>query len=370
MTLTPTDARPSRRSDRWRHVRGWAAVLFSLAIVAGLLFAAYLGANTALAGLTQRFDAAPDYTGSGTGRVTIVVEEGDTAADIATRLEEADVVASTTAFVETAAANPESTSIQPGTYRLQRQVSAAEALAVLLDPASRVVTRVTVPEGLRVSDVVSAVTAGTRISADSLEAALDRPDQLGLPSYARDRVEGFLFPATYELEPGTTARALLVTMVDRFEQAAREVNLVSGAAELGVSPYEAVTIASLVEGEAQRSEDYGKVARVIYNRLEDGVALQLDSTVNYATGKGAVRPTEQDRAVDSPYNTYLQPGLPPGPISSPGEAALRAAIDPTPGDWRYFVTVNLNTGETKFAVSYADHLANVEELNRWQLRNE
>lgn len=370
MTLPPTDTRPSRRSDRWRHVRGWVAVLVSLAIIGGLLFAAYVGANTALAGLTQRFDPAADYTGSGTGRVTVVVEEGDTAADIGARLEAADVVASTAAFVETAAENPESTSIQPGTYRLQRQMNAAEALALLLDRTSRVLARVTVPEGLRMSEVVSALAAGTRVSADSLEAALERPDQLGLPSYARDRVEGFLFPATYELEPGTTARALLTTMVDRFEQAAKDVNLVSGAAEAGVSPYQAVVIASLVEGEAQRPEDYGKVARVIYNRLKDGVALQLDSTVNYATGEGAVRPTKQDRAVDSPYNTYLQPGLPPGPISSPGEAALRAAVDPTPGDWRYFVTVNLNTGETKFAVSYADHLANVEELNEWQLRND
>jgi UPF0755 protein len=126
--------------------------------------------------------------------------------------------------------------------------------------------------------------------------------------------------------------------------------------------YEIVIIASLVEAEARDAEDFGKVARVVYNRLDQGMALQFDSTVNYALNADKEIVSNQDLGVDSPYNTYKNQGLPPGPIDSPGLAALQAAVNPTPGNWLYFVTTNPKTGETKFTDSYAQFLKYKDEL--------
>jgi UPF0755 protein len=161
-------------------------------------------------------------------------------------------------------------------------------------------------------------------------------------------------------------------MVARWEQAAADANLEEAAAELGYTPHELMTVASLVEAEASRQEDRGKVARVIYNRIENpGTAgtvglLQIDATINFALGRDlgfAISP--EDRAYDSPYNTYVSEGLPPGPIEAPGDAAIAAAADPTDGDWYYYVTVNLRTGETKFAETYDEFLTYDAEFDEY-----
>ena len=141
------------------------------------------------------------------------------------------------------------------------------------------------------------------------------------------------------------------------------------AAELGYTPHELMTVASLVEAEARRQQDRGKVARVIYNRLtgdETNGLLQIDATVNFAADQelGAV-PTTEDLEIESPYNTYLTPGLPPGPIEAPGDAAMLAAAQPSAGDWFYYVTVNLRTGETKFAETYDEFLTYKNELREY-----
>jgi UPF0755 protein len=124
-----------------------------------------------------------------------------------------------------------------------------------------------------------------------------------------------------------------------------------------------------VQAEARLPEDFAKVARVIYNRLEDGQPLQMDSTVAYANDVYTVFTSDEQRAVDSPYNTYLYPGLPPGPINSPGSQALEAALNPAEGSWRYFVTVDLETGETKYADTFEEHESNVAELQAWIVEN-
>ena len=162
---------------------------------------------------------------------------------------------------------------------------------------------------------------------------------------------------------------MLTAMVDRWEQAASEADLESAAAELGYTPAELMTVASLVESEAARDEDRAKVARVIYNRLEGDETnglLQIDATVNYAADQelGAV-PTTEDLEIDSPYNTYKNPGLPPTPIEAPGDAAIEAAAHPAEGDWYYYVTVNLRTGETKFAETYDEFLGYKDELREY-----
>jgi UPF0755 protein len=127
-----------------------------------------------------------------------------------------------------------------------------------------------------------------------------------------------------------------------------------------------MTIASLVQAEARDDEDFAKVSRVIYNRLEKSMPLQFDSTVHYAVGRdGKVSTSEEDRNVDSPYNTYRHPGLPPTPIMAPGEQAIKAALEPAEGDWLYFVTTNPDTGETKFAETFAEHQKNVAEFKEY-----
>lgn len=128
--------------------------------------------------------------------------------------------------------------------------------------------------------------------------------------------------------------------------------------------YQTVTIASLVQAEAATKADMGKVARVVFNRLERGMPLQMDSTINYALNRFTLKTTENDTRVESPYNSYQRMGLPPTPIDNPGEEAMRAALSPTPGDWLYFVTVK--PGDTRFTASYAEHLRNVAEFNRNQ----
>jgi UPF0755 protein len=252
---------------------------------------------------------------------------------------------------------------------MQKQLPAEDALDVLLDPDNILKNTVTVPEGLTVDDILATLAKETDFSVAQYERVLDDPGKLGLPDYAEGEAEGYLFPSTYDFGPQETPTTILSAMVDRWRQSADEAGLEARAEELGYTPHELMTVASLVESEAAREDDRGKVARVIYNRLTgdetDGL-LQIDATVNYAAGNdlGAV-PTTEDLEIDSPYNTYQNPGLPPGPIEAPGDAAIAAAASPTPGDWYYYVTVNLRTGETKFAETYDEFLTYKDELREY-----
>jgi UPF0755 protein len=334
--------------------------LLVLALVAGGL---YVAATRGLDYLNTRLDGPEDYAGSGHGSVQVTVKPGQSATDIAATLVDKGVVKSAGAFTSAAAAHPEGDTIQPGVYSLREEMSAESALALLLSDDSRVEVQVTVPEGLTTDEIVAVVARDTDISASALEAVLERPGSLGLPAYAEGPADGYLFPASYTIGPGTTAREMLRLMVDRFKEAAADLDLEARARRLGLNPHDVVTVASLVEAEASRPGDFGKVARVIYNRVDAGIALQLDSTVHYIAGsKGEVYTTDEQRRIDSPYNTYLYPGLPPGAIGAPGEAALEAALDPTPGAWLYFVTVNPDTGKTLFARTLRQHNRNVAKL--------
>ena len=357
LTAAPADHRAESRSRRGV---GCLVALLVLAMVAVLL---YVGVTKGISYLDGRLDGPDDYAGNGHGSVQVRVRPGETATDIAGTLVDKGVVKSVGAFTSAAAADPDGDAIQPGVYSLREEMSGEAALALLLADDSRVEVEVTVPEGLTTDEIVAAIARDTDISDAQLNAALKRPESLGLPGYANGQVDGYLFPASYTIGPGTTAREMLRLMVDRFQQAAADVGLEAGAGRLGLDPHELVTVASLVEAEASRPADFGKVAQVIYNRVDAGIALQLDSTVHYIAGsRGEVYTTDKQRRIDSPYNTYLYPGLPPGPIAAPGEAALEAALDPTPGRWLYFVTVNPDTGKTVFARTLREHNVNVAKL--------
>ena len=355
-----------RRRRKRSRIPGCLAVIVAMAVVLG---GVYLVATRGVEALADRFAEPEDFEGPGKGSVTFEVEQGDSVAQMGRGLKADGIVASVEAFTEEAAANPDSTSIQVGFYKMKKQMPAADALEILMDPDNILKNTVTIPEGLRVEDIVALLAENTDHGAAQFERVLDDPAALGLPDYAEGNPEGYLFPSTYDFGPKESPKSILRAMVDRWEQAAAEADLESAASELGYTPAEVMTVASLVEAEAARDEDRAKVARVIYNRLEgeetNGL-LQIDATVNYAADQelGAV-PTTEDLEIDSPYNTYQNPGLPPTPIEAPGDAAIAAAANPAEGGWYYYVTVNLRTGETKFAETYDEFLGYKDELRQY-----
>jgi len=217
------------------------------------------------------------------------------------------------------------------------------------------VKKLTIPEGWRMERILAAASKATGLPADSLKESLSRAGTLGLPAYAEGSPEGFLFPATYEFQPGVTADQVVSAMLKRFNQAATDADLEAAAKAIGRTPLEVVTVASILEIEGA-PDDYDKVARVIYNRLDKGMRLQLDSTVNYALGLSTLKLNAAQLKTDSPYNTYVTKGLPPGPIDSPGDAALQAALNPADGPWLYFVTTDPKTKKTEFATTYDQFL--------------
>ncbi|HET7734837.1 MAG TPA: endolytic transglycosylase MltG [Nocardioidaceae bacterium] len=359
------------RSRRAPKKRRGVGCLVALALVAMLAGAGALLVSVGSDKLGELFASAEDFDGPGKGQVVIEVKEGDSSAAIGRTLKAEGVVASVDAFLEAASADERARGIQVGFYQLKKEMSAADALAVLVDPANLIRARVTIPEGLTVSQIIDILGKQTEFKAAQYRKILENPGKLGLPAYAGGNPEGYLFPATYDLRPDATALSVLQSMVKRWTDAAAEVDLEGAAQRLGYTPAELVTIASLVEAEA-RGDDMPKVARVIYNRLETPGAptfgkLEIDATVNYALGRDdlGVALSSEDLQVDSPYNTRRFPGLPPGPIEAAGLDALRAAVEPAEGDWYFYVTVNLATGETKFAETYDEFLGYKAEFQRY-----
>jgi UPF0755 protein len=299
---------------------------------------------------------ADDYRGSGSGTVEVVVPPGATGVQIGEALKRADVVKTSEAFYQESLRDDRSSMIQPGTFRLRHHMSAAAAMDALLDRANRVETAVVIPEGSRVGEIVEAIAKSSDISESDVENVLDHPDELGLPPGADGNPEGYLFPATYTVEAGMTARDLLRQMVAQTLKVEQELNIGERAKALDMSSEEVLTVASILEYEARRDEDYPKVARVLYNRLDEDIPLQLDSTVSYVSKrKGDVWTTSEERADPSDYNTYQHVGLPPGPIGSPGRKTIEAALNPADGDWLYFFADK--QGVTHFNRSFKAHVA-------------
>jgi len=292
-----------------------------------------------------------DYAGEGTGSVVVQVTSGDTPTSLAPRLVQLGVVASSRAFVLAAEHSSNPAGLLPGFYGMHKHMQASLAYALLLNPKDLVQVTVTIPEGWRLSQIMSWLGAKSGIPASAYAAALKDPASLGLPSYAHGKPEGYLFPATYEVLPHETALGVLKGMVQRFDQEAAAVNLPASAKRVGLSQGQVIAMASLVQAEGGRLSDYPKIARVIYNRLSQGIPLELDSTVLYGLHTYGILASDQQLNSTSPYNTYRHKGLTPGPIDSPGNAAIQAVLHPASGNWVYFVTVNPKTGETLFTSS-------------------
>ncbi|MER7923490.1 MULTISPECIES: endolytic transglycosylase MltG [unclassified Streptomyces] len=224
-------------------------------------------------------------------------------------------------------------------------------------------TSLVIPEGWRSGQIYEAVDKALALPVGSTKKSIAKAG-LKLPNDAEGNPEGYLFPATYPLEKRSTPASLLAFMVNTANQKFNGAPVAAGAQRNAMNVYQAVTIASIVQAEADTKADMGKVARVIFNRLERGMPLQMDSTINYALNRATLKTSSTDTRVESPYNSYQRMGLPPTPIDNPGEDAMRAAINPPPGDWLYFVTVK--PGDTRFTANYEEHQRNVAEFNAAQ----
>ena len=362
--------RPSRSGNRRAKGRKGAGCLPVALVLLVVLALGFFGVRWGMDKVGAVFGPSPDYPGPGSGEVLYEVKTGDTSAAIGRGLKAKGVVKSVDAFTEAAGKDPESRNIQVGFYPLKKKMKAAAALAVLTKPANLIQDVVTVPEGARVRDIVKTIVKKTDITKAALTKALDDPDAIGLPAIAKGNPEGYLYPATYNVLPGMDAETLLKQMVAKTVSVEKDLDIVARAKAIGQTPEEILTLASIIEYEANRDEDYAKVARVFYNRLEKGMALQSDATVSYASGReGDVWTTAEERASDNAYNTYKHTGLPPGPIGSPGQKTIEAALNPAKGNWLYFVP-DFEKRTTLFTADYNEHLRNAERAKEYCRKSE
>jgi UPF0755 protein len=389
--------------EHWRHARGrrrgaqrgrpgkkgrGGRVRTPIAFLMSFLLLAVLGGG-AWFGYTKvrgYFDA-PDYSSAGTGQVRVEIKTGDTITDMANTLFRADVVKSAKAFLQAADKEPRSQNIQPGFYKLRNKMRATDALGALLDLKNKVVTKVTIPEGRTAKQTFDLLSKATGIPVAQFTAAAKDPAKLGVPDFWFVRsdkkkqtksIEGFLYPATYDFDPDATAEGILKQMVNQFLAVTSEMKFVDTVqAQLSISPYDALMVASLAQAEAGVPGDLPKITRVAYNRLYKDTpqlachCLEFDVSTNYwleLQGKGAKASKNlldsELRDPKNPYSTHVHDGLPPTAISNPGKAALQGAMSPAPnpknGLLLFFVAID-KAGHSAFATTAAEHDRNVQK---------
>ena len=357
-----TPSRRDRRPRRRRHRLTWLWVLLTvMALVAAGGAAVWTNFQPQIRHV-MGWEAPVDYVGTGSGEVVVTIKNGQIGSDVATLLQKAGVTKTYTAFYKLLLVQDPPVEFHPGSYKLKKKMSASSALDALRDPANKVNNRLMIPEGTTVTGVVkrlSELSQATGITAAAAQAAADDYTSYGLPAEA-PRLEGYLFPATYTLEPGMSAHDVFQTMVSKMFQ-------VLDAA--GVAPadrHRVLTLASITQKEGGPETDFPKVARVWDNRIAKGMNLQSDATVSYGVGGTTISTSDAERGDKSnPYNTYANPGLPVGPISNPGDAAIKATLHPADGPWLYFVLVNGETGETVFSSTFEEHNVAVKQWQKW-----
>ncbi|WP_112465717.1 endolytic transglycosylase MltG [Streptomyces triticisoli] len=323
----------------------------------------------------NRFGAAPDYAGNGNGeQVTVVIPKGAGGYVIGQELKKAGVVASVDAFVSAQEANPNGKQIQDGVYTLQKHMSAANAVRLMLSPESR--SNLIIAEGKRNADIYELI--DKRLEVDegtTAKVAKSEWKSLGLPAWAmnhkdvKDPLEGFLYPSSYSVAKGQKPKDVLKQMVARANETYERYKFAEKAKELNLKdPFELVTVASLVQAEGKTHDDFRKMSEVVYNRLkptntETYQLLQFDSTFNYLKGESNIHISEKEiNSNKNPYNTYTNKGLPPGPIGNPGDDALKAALNPTHDGWIYFVATD-GMNKTEFAKTHAEFLKLKDKFN-------
>ena len=290
--------------------------------------------------------------------IEVTIPKGAAAESIGEILEKAGVIESARAFRIAAFLGEGEENIQAGLYELPQGLTATDALEMLVDarPIENFVN-VTFPEGSWLTDFARILEDNTHIDGNEFLklVANGKIDSEYRPSDV-DTMEGLLFPSTYQVIEKDTARSVAERLAGEFERQLDDLDF-STVEEMGISRYEAITVASMIEAEAGVAEDRDKIAAVIYNRVEEGMTLGIDATVSYALGEHIEELTLSDLEVDSPYNTRKYPGIPPTPIGAPGRASLEAALAPADGSWLYYVVSDCE-GHHAFSTSYDEFLEN------------
>ncbi|MDI9885708.1 endolytic transglycosylase MltG [Streptomyces sp. HNM0645] len=350
---------PAKKKKKGRN--GFACLFVALVLVGGAGGAVYVGYQF----WQGQFGEAPDFDGPGTGSVQVEIALGASGTDIGNALKKAGVVKSVDAFVSAQNDNPRGTRIQDGVYTLKKGMSAEEAVKAMLDPNNR--NALSIAEGARNAAIYELIDKRLELDPGTTRSvALKEAKNLGLPVWAqnhenvKDPLEGFLYPATYPVAPGSKPETILKAMVARANQEYGKIDLEAKAKQLKLkNAWELVTVASLVQAEGKNEDDYKKMAEVIYNRLkptntETNQLLQFDSAFNYLKGQSKIDISEREiNSNQDPYNTYTQKGLPPGPIGNPDLTALNASITPTSDGWLYFVATD-GKHKTEYARTHAD----------------
>ncbi|MEG3629560.1 endolytic transglycosylase MltG [Streptomyces poriticola] len=364
-------ARRSGRAGKSKKGRnGIACLVVCLVLGGGVLGVGYFGYQF----YQDRFGAAPDFAGDGNGeQITVTIPKGAGGSVIGQELKRKGVVKSVDAFVAALQSNPDAKSIQDGVYTLEKEMSARSAVELMLSPESR--NNLIIAEGKRNADIYQLI--DTRLELDkgtTAQVAKDEYKNLGLPEWAmnrknvKDPLEGFLYPSSYAVAKGQEPGEVLKQMVRRAGEKYQALGLEQKAEGLGLDgPWQLLTVASLVQAEGRSHEDFRKMAEVIYNRQKPNPQtngmLEFDSTYNYIKNQSKIDLTLKElRTYDNPYNTYYYKGLPPGPISNPGEDALKGALDPTDDGWYYFISLDGKT--SKFTRTNAEHEELVKEFNK------
>lgn len=361
----PKSRREMRKRRRRRHNRAIGTIIAVVVVIALVACGLYFGIeklHEIRDSNSQANTAIEDYPGPGYGEVSFTVEEGQGAVEIADGLLKAEVIKSAEAFTSLVSAND--SKLYPGTFTLKKHMAASQALSILTD-ASKAAGFLEVRPGERLSAVIADAVTLSGFAQSDFDAIVNAKGEGILPAEANGSFEGWLEPGTYNVKSMGSASDILKAMVDKRIAKLDELGVPSGADREQV-----MIIASIAEAEVNKSDYYAKVTRVIENRLAQGMTLGMDSTVAYGNN---VQPADVTTTMledgSNPYNTYKIAGLPPTPISNPGDNAIQAALKPESGDWLYFCTVNLDTGETKFAVTAEEHDKNVAELRQWQAEN-
>ncbi|MFI7176526.1 MULTISPECIES: endolytic transglycosylase MltG [Streptomyces] len=361
------------KSDKPKKRSGTACLVAAVVILGVVGGGGYYGYNY----IKARFSSAEDFAGDGTGEIVEVeIPKGSGLLQMGLILKKAGVVASGQAFADAAAKLPPGKAIQAGVYPLRKKMSAASAVEVMSDPTKLNV--VTVTEGMRNTAVYAAIDKKLgQQEGTTAEIAKREIKNLGLPAWANnnpkliDPLEGFLYPARYDLSKDSTPDSLLKQMVKNATDKYAELGIEGKAKELGLeNPLQVVTVASLVNAEGKNHDDFRKMAEVVYNRLKKtndvtNQKLQFDSTYNYVKNQSEINfNLKEAQAFDHPYNTHFVRGLPTGPINNPGLDALTATLNPDHGGWMFFVSVDGKT--TTFTKTYEEHTKLANEFQERQ----
>ncbi|MFF3033577.1 endolytic transglycosylase MltG [Streptomyces rubiginosohelvolus] len=349
---------------------GCACLVVSVVLVGGLGGVGYVGYTF----WKKQFGAPADYAGSGSSeQVEVEIPEGAFGYDIANILRKQGVIKSSDAFVAAQNDNPKGKLIQAGVYLLNKEMSAASAVTLMLDPKSQ--NAFVIPEGTRNVQVYAEIDKRLGLEkGTTAKIAKTKAESLGLPDWAddnpdvKDPLEGFLYPAAYPVAKGSKPEDALKRMVARANKEYEKVDLEATAEKFNLDgPWQVLTVASLVQAEGLTHDDFRKMAEVVYNRLEPDNTitnrkLEFDSAFNYLKNQSKIKiGSKEIRTNPDPYNTYYHTGLPPGPISNPGMDAIKASLNPTTNGWMFFIS--LDGKKTDFTKTVEDH----EKLNeKWK----